>query len=58
LKDLSSEQRRALDDMTTAMISKMLHGPISHLKNDVFDEDEDELRNLAALKKLFDLEGK
>ena len=58
LKDLSSEQRQALDDMTAAMINKMLHGPISHLKKDAPEEDEEEMRSIAALKKLFDLEGK
>ena len=58
LKDLSSEQRQALDDMTAAMINKMLHGPISHLKKDATEEDEEEMRFIAALKKLFDLEGK
>ncbi len=57
LKDLSSEQRRALDDMTAAMISKILHSPIAHLKKEV-DEDDEDIRNLAVLKKLFDLEGK
>jgi len=58
LKDLSSEQRQALDDMTAAMINKMLHGPISHLKKDASEEDEEEMLFIAALKKLFDLEGK
>lgn len=58
LKDLSSEQRQALDDMTAAMINKMLHAPISHLKKDAPEEDEEEMRFIAALKKLFDLEGK
>ena len=58
LKDLSSEQRQALDDMTAAMINKMLHGPISHLKKDATEEDEEEMLFIAALKRLFDLEGK
>ncbi len=58
LRDLSSEQRGALDHMTAAIISKILHGPIAHLKKDAFDEDDEDLRNIAALKKLFDLEGK
>jgi glutamyl-tRNA reductase len=56
LKDLSSEQRHALDDMTAAMINKMLHGPISHLKKDPAQDDEEERLYIAALKKLFDLE--
>jgi glutamyl-tRNA reductase len=57
LKDLSEQQRAALEDMTTAMINKMLHGPISQLKNNRQNDDEATLY-VAALKKLFDLEGK
>ena len=45
--------------MTTAMINKLLHGPISQLKNAIpNDDDDDATLYLAALKKLFDLEGK
>lgn len=58
LKDLSSEQRQALEDMTAAMINKMLHMPISNLKKDPLEDDEEESLYLAALTKLFGLEGK
>jgi len=58
LKGLSDEQRRALEDMTAAMINKMLHGPISHLRKNSGDEDDEETLYVAALKKLFDLEEK
>jgi glutamyl-tRNA reductase len=58
LKELSSEQRRALDDMTAAIINKLLHGPISHLKQDAAEDDGEEATYIAALKKIFDLEGK
>jgi glutamyl-tRNA reductase len=57
LKDLSDPQRAALEDMTTAMINKMLHGPIAQLKNNRDDDNEATLY-VAALKKLFDLEDK
>jgi glutamyl-tRNA reductase len=57
LKDLSNQQRAALEDMTTAMINKMLHGPIAQLKNNS-DNDNEATLYVAALKKLFDLEGK
>jgi glutamyl-tRNA reductase len=58
LRDLSEKQREALEDMTVAMINKFLHGPISLLKkNPQPGEDEDALC-VAALKKLFDLDGK
>ena len=58
LKDLSAQQRAALDDLTTAMINKLLHGPISQLKNNSADDGDDATLYLAALKRLFDLEGK
>ena len=57
LKDLSNQQRAALEDMTTAMINKMLHGPIAQLKNNG-DDDKESTLYVAALKKLFDLERK
>ena len=40
------------------MINKMLHGPISRLKSNPQGDDEESLLFVAALKKLFDLEGK
>jgi glutamyl-tRNA reductase len=58
LKDLSEPQRAALEDMTSAMINKLLHAPISQLKRNPKDDDEDATLYVAALKKLFDLEGK
>jgi glutamyl-tRNA reductase len=58
LKDLSAAQRAALDDLTTAMINKLLHSPISQLKKNSVDEGEDAMLYLAALKRLFDLESK
>jgi glutamyl-tRNA reductase len=57
LRNLSEEQKRALEDMTAAMINKMLHGPISHLKRNSSDDgDEERTLYIAALKKLFGLE--
>ena len=58
LRDLSEQQRAALDDMTNAMVNKMLHEPISRLKNNSQDDDEEAILYAAALKKLFDLEAK
>jgi glutamyl-tRNA reductase len=58
LKDLSETQRVALEDMTAAMVNKLLHSPISRLKRKSPDDDEDATLYIAALKKLFDLEGK
>ena len=56
LRDLSEQQKEALDNMTAAMINKMLHGPISRLKRNASDEDEEGVLYIAALKRLFDLE--
>ena len=58
LKGLSEQQKKAVEDMTAAMINKMLHGPISRLKSNPQGDDEESLLFVAALKKLFDLEGK
>jgi len=56
LKDLSAEQRVAVQEMTTAMVNKMLHGPISQLRKNSVNEDEDGTLYVAALRKLFNLE--
>ena len=58
LKDLSEPQRAALEDMTSAMINKLLHAPISQLKRNPKDDDDDATLYVAALKRLFDLEDK
>ena len=57
LKNLSPAQRAAVEDMTNAMINKLLHGPISQLKNNP-DDDAEATLYAAALKKLFELEEK
>ena len=56
LRDLSEKQREALEDMTTAMMNKILHAPIANLKLNSKDDEEDKTLYIAALKKLFDLE--
>lgn len=56
LKDLSDRQRQAVEEMTAAMINKILHAPITRLKEN--SADREELVYIAALKRLFDLEGK
>jgi glutamyl-tRNA reductase len=46
--------------MTAAMINKLLHTPISQLKRNSQDDadDQDSALYVAALRKLFNLEGK
>jgi glutamyl-tRNA reductase len=56
LRGLSEEQREALEDMTTAMMNKILHAPLTHIKRNAADEDDERTLYIAALKKLFDLE--
>lgn len=56
LRGLSEKERQALEDMTSAMMNKILHEPITRLKRQ--PEDLDLAQYLEALKKLFDLEEK
>ena len=56
LKGLSEKERQALEDMTSAIINKILHFPISRLKKQPADQDE--VIYTKALQKLFDLEEK
>jgi glutamyl-tRNA reductase len=56
LRDLSEKQREALEDMTTAMINKILHAPVSHLKRNSQEGEDEGTLYIAALKKLFDLD--
>jgi glutamyl-tRNA reductase len=58
LRELSEQQKQALEDMTAAMVNKMLHGPIARLRSNDEGEDNDETLYVAALKRLFDLEEK
>lgn len=58
LKGLSPQQKEALEDMTNAMINKMLHGPISRLKRNSQSDDEEGTAYVDALRKLFDLREK
>ena len=53
---MSDQQKEALENMTAAMINKILHGPISRLKHNAAGEDEESVLYIAALKRLFDLE--
>jgi len=50
---LTTEQRLALDAMTSAIVNKILHAPITHLKQ---QDRHDEALYLAAARKLFDIE--
>ena len=58
LRDLSEKQREALEAMTVAMINKFLYGPISLLKKNPQPAEDEDALCVAALKKLFNLDGK
>jgi glutamyl-tRNA reductase len=50
---LTAEQRQALEVMTTAIVNKILHAPITHLKQ---QDRHEEALYLATARKLFDIE--
>jgi glutamyl-tRNA reductase len=52
-RDLSPRERESLEALTTAIVNKILHGPITHLKR--HDRQRDAFY-LAATRALFDLE--
>ena len=56
LKGMSEKERRAIEDMTSAMMGKILHGPISRLKKPL--DEEEEALYVDALRKLFGLDEK
>jgi len=51
LPGLSEEERQRLEAMSAAIVKKMLHQPIAHLKND------SQRRHLEAVQELFGLPG-
>ncbi len=55
LKGLSEKERQAIEDMTSAIIGKILHAPISRMKR---TEDGEESLYVEALRKLFGLTNK
>ncbi|HWP59342.1 MAG TPA: glutamyl-tRNA reductase [Candidatus Acidoferrales bacterium] len=56
LKGVREEERQAIEDMTAAIINKILHAPITRLKQQ--GEEAEEGLYADALKKLFGLEPK
>jgi glutamyl-tRNA reductase len=53
-KDLSDAEREALDSLTTAIVNKILHTPITRLKQ---KDQRTEAFYIDATRRLFDLEG-
>ena len=53
LRELTPREREALEAMTTAIVNKILHVPITHLKQ---DDRQREAFYVAAARQLFDIE--
>jgi len=53
LRELSPQEREALDAMTSALVNKILHAPITHLKQ---HDRQQEAFYLAAARRLFGIE--
>jgi glutamyl-tRNA reductase len=54
LKEVSPREREALESLTTAIVNKLLHAPITRLKHQ--DGDTGAL-DIDTMRRLFDLEG-
>ncbi len=55
LASLSDKELKAIDAMTTSIVNKILHDPISHLKQEASSVDGDML--IDVVRRLFDLDG-
>jgi len=55
LKDLSEEERRVIEAMTRAIINKILHPPVTHLKKETNSVEGDFY--IEATRRLFDLDS-
>jgi glutamyl-tRNA reductase len=54
LKDLTPEQRKALEALTSSIVNKILHDPITQLKKQKLDGDD--YLHLEVARKLFNLD--
>lgn len=55
--DLTSKQKRALEDLSRGIVNKLLHGPMQHLRSDGTDSKtvSETIENMHALERMFDL---
>ncbi|XP_024366862.1 glutamyl-tRNA reductase 2 [Physcomitrium patens] len=56
-EDLTTKQRRALEDLSRGIVNKLLHGPMQHLRSDGTDSKtvNETIENMHALERMFDL---
>lgn len=50
---LTKKTRKAVEEMSNAIINKLLHGPLQHLR---CDGDIETIENMSALNRMFDLD--
>ncbi len=55
LPDLTDKEKKVLGSLTSAIVNKALHAPVTHLKKEAHNVEGDFY--IAAAQKLFDLEG-
>ena len=57
-KDMDKKTKEAVEDLTRAMVNKILHGPMKHLRCDDTENRPlpETLENMEALNRMFELE--
>ncbi|KAG2311344.1 hypothetical protein Bca52824_022901 [Brassica carinata] len=57
-KDMDKKTKEAIEDLTRAMVNKILHGPMKHLRCDDTENRPlpETLENMEALNRMFELE--
>jgi glutamyl-tRNA reductase len=55
--DLTTKQRKAIDELSRGIVNKLLHGPMQNLRSDGTDPETvgETLQNMYALERMFDL---
>ncbi len=56
-EELTTKQRKAIDELSRGIVNKLLHGPMQHLRSDGTDPEAvgETLQNMYALERMFDL---
>jgi glutamyl-tRNA reductase len=55
--DLTTKQRKVIDELSRGIVNKLLHGPMQNLRSDGTDPETvgETLQNMYALERMFDL---
>ncbi len=56
-EEVTTKQRKAIDELSRGIVNKLLHGPMQHLRSDGTDAEAvgETLQNMYALERMFDL---